>query len=1324
MRLSPWSPAGRLVVGTIALSAAAAVAGGLWEVTRFGTNAAAAASRVEAEVRARVDERTADVEALAERVAGEGALIAEAAANRDHLPALFDRLMRLAEPVDQHGVAATVYVPVYVPGLVSDTYRVLAWSNGPGEKDLTPARLAGPAALFVAPGHAGTRLLAMRPVEVANRRVAVVVAETVLAPASSGDVSHLAVDPSSTASPPRRLFTSFGPVQIVERYLSARDDSQVLNTFSIKTPTGATLLEVIVDPTDMANARRTFRRRVVTVALLPFPVLFGLLAPMALSRRRLRDPTRVWLAWTLAATMLMAAGAAGAAALAALAGAPGGVAACLSAAAALAGVAGLVGGWWWRAGRPHRHGRAPVRFVFEQLAGGLALAVSVEALARLLQNAITPDVLDEWRFVLFPFDADRLLFLGQVLLAELAIAWAAGLTLATVAGRWTIAGRTSRFAGSGNPEGLRYDSTRTLRAIILWLIPVSVLVTIPSTAAHAMAAPAAVVVATAIVFALAAPRLRRSYHHATQSMRLILELVAVIVPLAAIYPMAAVSADRTIRALIEQQYAPLTARYPQELRAELTRSQQAIDRLATLPTLVAARRSFETQESYAAFLVWSQTSLVRSRVISDVELYGPNRALVSRFALNLPEYLYRASTQTWEGTSCAWEVYGENAPFGAESFRMLHAERGICDAAGRLLGGVVVHVASHDYQALPFVSSANPYSEVLGTPAATPAVPRLPDLQLVVYGWSLQPLFTSGGVAFPVTPELFDRLYRTGTTFWEALESEGRTYQVVFSQNRDGIYALGYPSPTFVEHAMRMAEILAAACVFFILLQGCAALAAPFTRRADVPLRLLFHEVRTSFYRKLFLFFVAAAVVPVVAFALVFGAYMTARFRTDVESEAKSVVTVARRVFDELASAELRPGNPLPANDDVMVWIRQVISQDVNLYKESELVATSRRDLFDSGLLPTRTPATVYRGIALNRLPSLVAEDQLGELRYLVAAAPVSPVGQDARILTVPLAPRQRELEREEDELNRGVLVGSVLVVLFAAALGASMASRIADPVARLTRATRQIAAGQLDVRITADTNDELRRLVDDFNTMTGTLVAQRAELARTNQLAAWHEMARQVAHEIKNPLTPIQLAAEHLRHVNADRGRPLGPVAEQCLDTVLGQVRLLRQIASEFSTFSGRPTPHFDWMDPGELVAKVVDPYRIGSARGITIDVDAPANLPRVWGDPNLVARALTNLVENALQAMPMGGQLRVALAASPDRVTIEVADTGVGMDETTLARAFEPYFSTKTAGSGLGLANARQHIEIGGGTIAIASAPGRGTTVTITLSRQIQQA
>ncbi|MEO7191532.1 MAG: HAMP domain-containing sensor histidine kinase [Vicinamibacterales bacterium] len=1292
----------RLLIGALTLSLAAAAAGLGWEADRFGTSIEATKDRLEREVRARIAERAGDVQTLAAAVAQEGPLIGRATTDRDQLPALFDRLTGLAAPVDQHGVAVTLYVPARS----GRTFSVLAWTNGPGERSLSSERLNGPAALFVAPGNAGMRLMALRPVEVGGRRVGVAVAETVIAPATGADASALARRITEAGPAPRYLATTFGPVALNPQFSRTRDDLTPVNGFIVADPDGAALVEVHFDPVQLAQARAMFRRRALALSLLPLLGVTALLVPVTMARRRMGQPARVWIGWTLAASALVVVTALAADALLQWVGASDRAHLVMAPAALLALVVIVAGGWWWRAARRRRPAASVVRFIAEQLAGGVALAAAVEAIARLLAAEITPRALDKWEFVLLPFDVDGLVFLGHLLMAELALAWAGALVLATCAGRW------------------RTHTPTRLMALSLWLVPSVILLLVPTTRAHAIGSACLTVIVAGCAFALAAPRLRRYYHHTTESMRLLLALLALLAPLVAIYSIESVTADRTVRSVIEHDYAPATARHPQELQRELERTKDDIDALTMLPALVSVVPAPDSPvafpDSQPAFLVWSQTHLLRSRVISDVELYGSDRALISRFALNLPQYLYQSSAQTWQGTGCQWgDVFGESTPFGAEARNMLHVERGICDAEGRLLGGIVVHVASNDYQALPFVSSANPYYEVLGAPPGSDTGPRLPDLQVGVYGWSLQPLFTSGGVAWPVSQAIFDRLYNPGEPFWTVLQGDGRTYHVHFSQNRVGVYALGYPTATAFEHASRLAEITALAGVFFVVLQIGAALAAPLTQRLAAPLRLLFHEIRTSFYRKLFLLFVGAAVVPVVAFALLFGGYMNARFQADVQSEAKSVVTVARRVFEELSAAELRPGEPRAPSDDVMVWIRQVIGQDVNLFEGSELQATSQRDLFDSGLLPTRTPATVYQGIALNRLPTLVAEDQLGNSQYLVAAAPVPARGRDA-VLTVPLAPRQRELERESDEFNRGVLIGSILVVIFAAALGASMAARVADPVARLTRATRHIAAGRLDVRIVADTNDELRRLVDDFNTMTATLLAQRAELARTNQLAAWNEMARQVAHEIKNPLTPIQLAAEHLQHVNDDRGRPLGPVAEHCLVTILGQVRLLRQIASEFSNFAGRPTAHLEAVDLAGLVSSVVDPYRVGANERVRFDVRLPEAMPPVRADPTLLARAFTNLIENAIQAMPLGGAVLIAAYVGDDQLELTIRDTGVGMDPTTLARAFEPYFSTKTAGSGLGLANARHNIEIAGGTVSIASVAGAGTTVTITLPRE----
>ncbi len=336
--------------------------------------------------------------------------------------------------------------------------------------------------------------------------------------------------------------------------------------------------------------------------------------------------------------------------------------------------------------------------------------------------------------------------------------------------------------------------------------------------------------------------------------------------------------------------------------------------------------------------------------------------------------------------------------------------------------------------------------------------------------------------------------------------------------------------------------------------------------------RALLREIRQSFYRKLFLLFVAASVVPVLALAFVTRAYVAGQLREGLEEGALRTASAARRVIETVVSQQRRDRNdPNVLNDDVMISVSRIIDQDVNVFVNTGLVATSQRDLFASGLLPTRTPAEAARAITIERQASYVGDERLGLLQYTVAAVPVRD-GEAGAILTVPLTLRQQEIEREIDVLDRRVTLATVLFILLGAAIGYVTAERIADPVNRLTRATRRIARGDLDARIHASTADELRRLVDAFNQMADDLKHQRSELERTNRLAAWADMARQVAHDIKNPLTPIQLSAEHLRRVHRDAGSPLGGVLDGCVDTILSQVALLRQISSEFSSFASSP--------------------------------------------------------------------------------------------------------------------------------------------------------
>jgi signal transduction histidine kinase len=198
------------------------------------------------------------------------------------------------------------------------------------------------------------------------------------------------------------------------------------------------------------------------------------------------------------------------------------------------------------------------------------------------------------------------------------------------------------------------------------------------------------------------------------------------------------------------------------------------------------------------------------------------------------------------------------------------------------------------------------------------------------------------------------------------------------------------------------------------------------------------------------------------------------------------------------------------------------------------------------------------------------------------------------------------------------------------------------------------------------------------------------------------------------------------LRRVHADRGEPLSPILEECVANILTQVKLLRQIASEFSSFASSPTAKPARVDLARLLHEIVDPYRTCLSERIRFEVHVPLDLPEVHVDRSLITRALTNIIENAIASMPGTGTLTWQAWAEPSTphgmsgvVKVRVADTGVGMDAEALARAFEPYFSTKATGTGLGLPIAKRNVELSGGEIAITSERGKGTIVEITLPR-----
>jgi PAS domain S-box-containing protein len=223
-------------------------------------------------------------------------------------------------------------------------------------------------------------------------------------------------------------------------------------------------------------------------------------------------------------------------------------------------------------------------------------------------------------------------------------------------------------------------------------------------------------------------------------------------------------------------------------------------------------------------------------------------------------------------------------------------------------------------------------------------------------------------------------------------------------------------------------------------------------------------------------------------------------------------------------------------------------------------------------------------------------------------------------------------------------------------------------------------------------------------------------ELIRSKKITAWAEMARQVAHEIKNPLTPMKLSAQHLRQAWRDRHPKFDRILEESTETIVDRCEALRRIAIEFADYARMPGRRVRREDLGRLLREAQRLYGDSNGRAVDFRMDAPLDEIFARVDRDEVMRLFINLIENSIQAMPHGGDLQVRARREDGSATVTIRDSGVGIPSGNLPRIFEPSFSTKTGGAGLGLPICKAIIEDYGGSISIASATGEGTTVTLT--------
>jgi two-component system nitrogen regulation sensor histidine kinase NtrY len=395
------------------------------------------------------------------------------------------------------------------------------------------------------------------------------------------------------------------------------------------------------------------------------------------------------------------------------------------------------------------------------------------------------------------------------------------------------------------------------------------------------------------------------------------------------------------------------------------------------------------------------------------------------------------------------------------------------------------------------------------------------------------------------------------------------------------------------------------------------------------------------------------------------------------------------------------------------------LGTDFNLYIGDELIVSSRPELFEIGLLDRRISGGAYRHVVLSGERFFFENESIGRTTYAVGYRPVLDFeGAIMGVVSVPTLYRQDLIEEEEAVRNALLLSAYGMVLVFLLVLAASFAGRIAAPIQRLTEATKQVAHGNLDVTVTPirmryRAGDEIDELIRSFDAMTGELKRSRDELVRFERELAWKEMAKQVAHEIKNPLTPMRLSVQHLRQTFQDRVPDFDKVLESVTKTIVEQIDTLSRIASEFSHFARMPRREIAECDVNTLVRESLNLF--AQEVGIRFETRLAEDLPLIAADREELRRAFINILRNSVQALEGRGKVVVATRKEKEGVRIAFRDFGPGIPEEVKAKLFQPNFSTKTDGMGLGLAIVKKTIDDLGGTVRIDSTLGEGTTVTI---------
>ncbi len=481
-------------------------------------------------------------------------------------------------------------------------------------------------------------------------------------------------------------------------------------------------------------------------------------------------------------------------------------------------------------------------------------------------------------------------------------------------------------------------------------------------------------------------------------------------------------------------------------------------------------------------------------------------------------------------------------------------------------------------------------------------------------------------------------------------------------------------------------------------------------------------SLNIDFRAKLYLTFILVSVIPIVILAIYTRTYISNKNDVSYRNQLLSDLGLLNETLkdEKVLFNRYKPTDTIKfAGKEILTKSYGNVDKNFNIFVRSKLIATTNEELYKSDFLDTRVPEEGYFNILILKRDLFLESKEIQGQNYLVGYKPLKDRNNNVNGIISSLSVyRQKEIHEELTETLTFIFGSYFIVIIILFVIVGFITAKLSKPISVLQEATEKIAKGEEDVVIDIDRSDEFGSLVDSFNKMTHDLKKSREALKRAEREAAWRDIARRVAHEIKNPLTPMKLSIEHL--YNLYQEKEFEEFEETLTKTkvlITKEVEKLANIATAFSDYAKLPRRNYEPLNINEVLEDVISLYSL--SKDLIIEKELSKDLKLVNADRQEMNRVFQNLIKNAVQSLEEKENSegnRMICVKSYNKlksVIVEIIDNGVGMDDALLAKLFEPNFSTKKTGMGLGLSITKKSLDDMKADIKFTSRKGEGTTV-----------